>query len=74
VAFALRLESICADVLSGQELIDALLSGCKDIHVGDSAQIDVARLSQLRGFAGLGVSNDPERAVLDVPAGVTLES
>ena len=69
-----RVESVCADVLSGQELIDALLSGCKDIHVGDSAQIDVAHLPQLHGYSALPSSGDSERAVLDIPGGVTLES
>jgi hypothetical protein len=61
--------------VSGQELIDAVLSGCKDIHVDDSAQIDLAHLAQIPGFASLPVfGNPPPSAVLDIPPGVMLES
>jgi hypothetical protein len=74
LALSLQVESVCADVVSGQELINAVLSGCKDIHVDDSAQIDLARLSQLPGFAALDVYDDPQGAVLHIPDGVTLES
>jgi hypothetical protein len=71
---SLSVESVCADVVSGQELIDALLSGCSDIHVDDSAQIDVARLSALSGFASLNVYGDASAAVLHIPDNVTIES
>jgi hypothetical protein len=74
----LLVESACADVLSAQDLVDALGSGCRHIHVDDAARIDLAQLvlhhDQFVGFDALNTYGHPEDAVLHIPDGVTLES
>jgi hypothetical protein len=70
----LRVESVCADVVTGQELIDAIRSGCKTIHLNDAASIDVAQLAgHPDRFPGYAQVSTPT-AALHIPYGVTLES
>ncbi len=76
LTLALRVESACADVLSAQDLIDALGSGCPHIYVDDAARIDLAYVSlhpdQFPGYVALHAGE--AGSVLHIPAGVTLES
>jgi hypothetical protein len=79
-----RVESACSDVLNGQDLVDALGSGCKRIYVDDKAHdpgrrgIDLAYMSRhadsYAGYSALKTYGDPADAVLHIPDGVTLES
>ena len=64
----------CDDVLTGQDLVDALRSGCSDIHVDPSARIDLSQLADHPDqFPGYNAVTTPN-GVVHVPAGVTLES
>jgi FG-GAP-like repeat len=67
-------ESACADVLTGQDLVDALGSGCKLIKIDDGARIDLAKLAddpaQYPGYAAIAT----QTGVIHIPDGVTLES
>ena len=76
VVLHLQIESACDDVLTAQDLIDALGSGCRFIHVDDAARIDLAYVSlhpdQFPGYDAL--HNNELGSVLHIPAGVTLES
>ncbi len=74
VTLQLQVESACADVVTGQELIDALRSGCRNIMIDDRAQIDLTQLAdnpgQYPGYDAVSTST----GVIHVPPGVTLES
>ena len=78
VTLSLQVESACEDVLTAQELIDALGSGCKHIYVDDSANIDLAYVAlhhdQFPGYDALNTYGDWSGAVIHIPDGVTLES
>jgi hypothetical protein len=84
LTLTVRVESVCDDVLTGQDLVDALGSGCKRIYIDDRAHdpgrpgIDLAYMSlHAASYAGYGALNtygDSLRAVLNIPDGVTLES
>jgi hypothetical protein len=67
VTLRLHVESVCDDdVVSGQDLLDALAAKCTRINIADYASIDVAKL----GYA----SAPDAEAILDIPSGVTLAS
>jgi hypothetical protein len=74
IALSVPVQSLCADVLGGQGLVDALNSGCKDIHVDDAANIDLATLDDHPDrFPGYDTVRSTT-GVIHVPDGVTLES
>ena len=62
----IQVESVCDDVITGQDLIDALQARCKRIVVDDRAKIDVTQLD--------GNPTSTPTAILHIPNGVTLES
>ncbi len=78
LTLSLRVESACEDVLTAQELINALGSGCQRIYVDDSANIDLAYVAlhhdQFPGYDALNTYGDPQGAVIHIPDGVTLAS
>lgn len=74
VKVGVRVTSICADVLVAQDLVDALRSGCQDIHVNDAAHIDLTQVGahpeQFPGYDAVNTST----GVIHIPDGVTFES
>jgi hypothetical protein len=40
-----RAASVCANVVTAQQLVNALASGCRDIRVSDRARIDLSQLA-----------------------------
>jgi hypothetical protein len=61
-----HVESVCDDVMTAQDLLEALEAKCKLIVVNDRAKIDVAQLD--------GNPASTPTAILHIPEGVTLES
>ncbi|MGH2868681.1 MAG: FG-GAP-like repeat-containing protein [Solirubrobacteraceae bacterium] len=74
VTLSVRVESVCADVVTGANLVAALRSGCQDVHVDDAAQIDLSQFGdhpeRFPGYDAVSTST----GVIHIPDGVTLES
>ena len=50
-ALTIRVESVCDDVLTAAQLVQALEAKCTPIHIDDSARIDIAALDGAPGVA-----------------------
>ena len=76
VTISLHVASACDDVLTAQDLINAVGSGCQHIYVDDRAQIDLAYVSlhpdEFPGYDAL--HNNEIDNVLHIPPDVTLQS
>jgi hypothetical protein len=83
---SIQVRSACSDVLTTQDLIDAINAACKVINVDDNAYhldcntgrplpgIDLAQLADCPAmFQGYNPASNPD-SVLTIPDGVTLES
>jgi hypothetical protein len=70
-----RAASVCANVVTAQQLVNALASGCRDIRVSDRARFDLSQLAAHPDqYPGYRPRTNHDLAVIDLPEGVTLES